>query len=308
MNLFIIGNGFDLAHDLPTKYSDFREFLKSSYPYFLDDFEEKYYLSVDIKNDLWANLEYNLANIQDDVLIEDMYQDTDLGLESGNIGIQDTLIYHFESQFEYIEKLTTYLEEWIKEVNQTLTNKNIQTSLINTKNNDIFINFNYTTTLEDIYKIEESNILHIHGTVNEGDLVLGHSNFEKIQEYYEKYEEASNQFDEQMSPIYLIITNYLRTTYKDVQNYIYLLDTFNYDSVENIYIIGHSLGDVDLPYFMKIINRVKEDVLWTISYRDKDSLTLLKNKLLKLGVKNQQINTIQSSDFFDVKVGEQLSK
>ncbi len=28
MNILLIGNGFDLAHHLPTKYSDFLEFVK----------------------------------------------------------------------------------------------------------------------------------------------------------------------------------------------------------------------------------------------------------------------------------------
>lgn len=31
--LFIIGNGFDLAHSLPTKYQDFRSVLLENYPY-----------------------------------------------------------------------------------------------------------------------------------------------------------------------------------------------------------------------------------------------------------------------------------
>ena len=28
MNILVIGNGFDLAHGLPTKYTDFLEFIK----------------------------------------------------------------------------------------------------------------------------------------------------------------------------------------------------------------------------------------------------------------------------------------
>ena len=28
MNLFIIGNGFDIAHGLKTRYTDFAEYLK----------------------------------------------------------------------------------------------------------------------------------------------------------------------------------------------------------------------------------------------------------------------------------------
>ena len=32
MNILIIGNGFDLAHELPTKYPDFLEFCKRVFP------------------------------------------------------------------------------------------------------------------------------------------------------------------------------------------------------------------------------------------------------------------------------------
>lgn len=28
MNIIVIGNGFDIAHHLPTKYTDFLEFVK----------------------------------------------------------------------------------------------------------------------------------------------------------------------------------------------------------------------------------------------------------------------------------------
>ena len=31
-NLFIIGNGFDLAHKLPTRYSDFKNYLTKKFP------------------------------------------------------------------------------------------------------------------------------------------------------------------------------------------------------------------------------------------------------------------------------------
>lgn len=32
MNILVIGNGFDLAHDLPTKYTQFLEFCKRVFP------------------------------------------------------------------------------------------------------------------------------------------------------------------------------------------------------------------------------------------------------------------------------------
>lgn len=30
--LFIIGNGFDISHGLPTRYCDFQTYLKKEYP------------------------------------------------------------------------------------------------------------------------------------------------------------------------------------------------------------------------------------------------------------------------------------
>ena len=38
MNILLIGNGFDLAHHLPTRYQDFLEFIKVSLLYnFIND-------------------------------------------------------------------------------------------------------------------------------------------------------------------------------------------------------------------------------------------------------------------------------
>lgn len=36
-NLFIIGNGFDLSHNLPTHYDNFREYLRTTYTYRFDE-------------------------------------------------------------------------------------------------------------------------------------------------------------------------------------------------------------------------------------------------------------------------------
>ena len=42
MKLFIIGNGFDIGHGLPTGYWDFRTFLDLVHTEFLKSFEEHY--------------------------------------------------------------------------------------------------------------------------------------------------------------------------------------------------------------------------------------------------------------------------
>ena len=88
MKLYIIGNGFDLAHRLPTQYWDFRTYLENLYPDFLNSFEQHYYIypkDADEykKNLLWNSFESNLANIDEDIIIDDAVR-MDLGLESGD--------------------------------------------------------------------------------------------------------------------------------------------------------------------------------------------------------------------------------
>ena len=42
--LFIVGNGFDIAHGIPSKYSDFRSFIINNYPEALKFRDEVVYL------------------------------------------------------------------------------------------------------------------------------------------------------------------------------------------------------------------------------------------------------------------------
>ena len=85
MKLFIIGNGFDKGHGLNTSYWDFRTYLKNMYPEFLYAFESHYYIypanyEEAQKNLLWNELEKNLANIDEDVIIDDALLSRDFGI------------------------------------------------------------------------------------------------------------------------------------------------------------------------------------------------------------------------------------
>lgn len=307
MNLFIIGNGFDLGHDLSTKYWDFRCFLEEYRGEFLKDFEDKYSLwGEELKTFLWNNFEYNLANLNEEIIVEEMYQSTDLGLESGNVGIEDTLDYYFEKDFKYIEKLTIYLKEWIEVVNKDLDNLNRRTSLIDENNQDTFINFNYTTTLEKVYNISEQNVLHIHGVINtDDDLVLGHSNLPQFDKFLEKREIAKNKADEQSAPIYNILADYCYKTYKNVEEYTYKLFSIDFELVSQITIVGHSLGEVDLPYFRVISERTKSDVEWQIYYYSEKEINSFKEKLVRIGIDEQKIIFTQSDSFYNQPILEQ---
>ena len=69
MNLYILGNGGDLMHNLPTRYSDFAEFCMRNHAKLYSDMEKCFpLLNLD---GLWANIEtalgHNAAEIDEAV-------------------------------------------------------------------------------------------------------------------------------------------------------------------------------------------------------------------------------------------------
>ena len=58
-NLYIIGNGFDKHHEVPSGYWDFHKWLKEKNPELVEQIDELYGYS----DDLWGNFEVELATL-----------------------------------------------------------------------------------------------------------------------------------------------------------------------------------------------------------------------------------------------------
>ena len=169
-NLYVLGNGFDLAHGLKTRYWDFRTFLDKNHSEFLTEFEkmydifplddtEPYYTEEaqrrweqNVDKELWSKFEYDIGNpdIQD---MLDFSQSVleELKSEGIDYGLDDTMNYYWKNQYGFINAFPKYLSEWVTEIDLSKT-KPIFNRLIN--NNDFFLNFNYTSTLQSIYELQ----------------------------------------------------------------------------------------------------------------------------------------------------------
>lgn len=274
VKLFIIGNGFDRGHRLPTSYWDFRTYLEVHYSQFLRSFEEHYdlYPASDdyVKQQiLWNALESNLANIDEDTIISQAVS-IKMGLESGDVGIEDTLFSYFSEEYDYINQLAKYLKQWARTVR--IRDIRPKTTHIKASNNNFYISFNYTAVLETTYKISSSNILHIHGSLRqyEDDPILGHGNIERIKKVKENREEAIRLFDEKWSSICKVIEDYYQSTYKEIDRYMYKLRRLSQMTFDEVVVIGHSLAGVDLPYFRIINTFVSNNARWKVFYYGKD--------------------------------------
>ncbi len=304
MKIFIIGNGFDKGHGLKTGYWDFRTYLENLYPDFLYAFEEHYYIyprmDEDVKKkQLWNELETNLANIDEDVIIEQAVN-IDMGLESGDVGIEDTLYEYFTDEYKYIQLLAKYLKQWAR----TIRIRDIErrTTLINEFEDAIYITFNYTAVLETVYKISEGKIIHIHGSLRgrDGVPILGHGNKARIERIREKLQTAEREFDEKEISICKVVEDYYVQTYKDINKYMYKLFGLSKKDVNEIIVIGHSLTGVDMPYFKNIDTFTHQKANWNVYYYSDREHQKMFDSLISCGIDKERIKMLQSDEFYDL--------
>lgn len=137
MNLLIIGNGFDLAHDLPTQYKDFLKFVNLTNAILDDDLDTiKNIENSDVNDDReikktkdfkeFINL---LKNEDKFKYINELYELScdNLWFEHFNICLNDKLIFFEENWIDFeseISKMVQFLEKLNKEKNSFILENN----------------------------------------------------------------------------------------------------------------------------------------------------------------------------------------
>ncbi|GKU24292.1 bacteriophage abortive infection AbiH family protein [Clostridium folliculivorans] len=318
MDLFVIGNGFDLAHGLKTSYGDFRDYLERENTYFLSKFEKMYGIGnpdwidkigediwkKDVKNMLWRDFEGNLPKIDESIISDG--EDIELGIQGedsrgrGDSVIGEVLDKHWKEEFEFIEKLGDIVSDWINQIELKISRK---AKLIDKENYDKFLTFNYTLLLEEVYKVSDSNILHIHGS-GDDNTIIGHGDEKAADEMRKEAEEAKDNFNQYGRSIYEAIASYYDNTLKKVKDYIESNRNFfeKLNNIKSIHIIGHSLGDVDMPYFQEIKNNVNKDTMWNIYYYCESDREVYKDKIMSLGVSEDKIKLSPTEYFFSGEI------
>lgn len=314
MRLFVIGNGFDKAHGLKTSYMDFREYLEEKDWEYLNSLESMYNLSSystkeALENYLWKDFEGNLSQFDADEIIENG-KSIELGLETGDdIGVEDTLNQYWEEQYGFIEKLNDFVKLWTEQIDIDTEKR---ANIIDNELDDLFLSFNYTLLLEKVYKVDRMNVVHIHGSIDEESFdispVIGHGNSDKINEMKKQANEAEEELDERKASICNAVANYYERTFKDVNYYMSIESRFfsRMKDVNEVFVVGHSFGEVDMPYFKKIKDSVRADAIWHIYYYDAGDDVRFKEKILEIGVSDNNIKIEHSGSFFNIYNGGEL--
>lgn len=282
--LFIVGNGFDLAHDLPTSFSNFKVFLESecmgqlSYmpATFTDpdgginpDRATTAGLLINLIDNAvygpdWEDFEEAMAQYDYFGFFDDC--DMNTAIESDNDNDMYHAIYNREDIASdlsmCIPEVKTFFTEWVETI-ELDTPPQIRFCKLFTSN-DLFLTFNYTETLEQIYNIPPAKICHIHG--KQGDeIIVGHG-------------EDINPYDEESWETFVIqdTLQYLHNQLKkDVVRCCNVnsdfFDSITQADISDIYSFGFSFSNVDRFYITTICDSVDtKNVVWHLSAYDEE--------------------------------------
>lgn len=321
-SLFIIGNGFDIAHGLNTRYSDFMRYLlqyetppQEIYPGWFytgdmsQDDQERHALYEKItkyipKDELWMYFEAALGNID----IEQIREDNSCymlgyGDENWSDSANHDYQYMINEELNFTKAITEWFRKWIASINTKVLPKQSIVRMIGV--DDIFLNFNYTDTLEQTYGIDEYRIKYIHGKANRGDpLILGHhdnSHFSRpvdtskmSDEKYENYLDHIQSIDIREMEANEYIERYFRRTYKDTEAIIRANSDFfeNLPGIQAVNILGHSLSYIDMDYFITVRNHVGNNCLWNISCYSPEDYRKVKIFVSYLNISDYKLITI----------------
>ena len=196
---------------------------------------------------------------------------------------------------EIMKSLTIDLKEafslWISDVDDSI---NIESSnkLLSINKNSKFLSFNYTTTLLS-YDVPFNKINFIHGGIisEKYEIIIGHGRDPKSIYSLNKNVDTDN-IDPRLYEVNIIIDEYFSENFKNTAEIINLNSDFFLElkDIEKIYVLGHSLANVDRLYFKEILKNTKKSVKWCISFYQQEDIDSLKNATELIGINKDKIS------------------
>ena len=346
--LFIIGNGFDIAHDLKTNYLYFKKFVyqqaygkdelleslqsENAIKLYLSGVDEEILLeeiddycilemqtSLDLYPDdvdlykllyllmgqitetekFWSDFEAKLADFNkvsiDTMDFLDSDGDLNRSLMANNANeLGETLAKYIDYSLNKLFKL--WIEETYSDWKDRILTKGEESysKLLNDsvlKNSDaLFINFNYTKTLEDLYRIPEKQVFHLHGVIDGGKFIFGHG-----------FDDELSDFNPLDVGAYLeeVVIKLKKPVDNVLSNYNELFERLS--SVKEIYFIGFGIRSeqrwVDSPYLKSIFKEAPNADILLDSYYRFGNIVQIKRTLKKLGAyKAYKLRLIDTRD------------
>ena len=252
--LYIIGNGFDLAHGIKSSYWNFREWLVLN-KYNLVGMMDIFFSN---QRDVWSSIEQALGEYDEGSILDYCRPDEEFDYEhslSSSARVEDSPMAIFRP---VLEEFRQAFRDWV-----------------NTDSR--YLSFNYTDTLETEYGIAQNKVTHIHGSrLNDEEYIIGHNNNRNPSSVWD---DDGLTFEQQAYENIIVWMNEFTKQYnRNIANHSSFFDSL-YD-IKQIIVIGHSMSKVDWPYFREIIKNIGKEIPWIVychSIDDRNNTNLFKS-------------------------------
>jgi len=298
--LYVIGNGFDLHHRIPSSYERFRQFVQREDPETYETAET--FLFSD--EALWADFENNLAYLDTDAIIDEAEQ------HLVSYGAEDWSDAYHHAYPEAIDEIVSALsgglhDLFVRWLGTLALPANTQPS-VNIDPSALFLTFNYTSTLQRLYGVPERHVLHIHGKLDgpASEIILGHGwQAPAARRPRPSNPDDPDDYDDRDTRVIdgeRHITDYFRRTFKPTTEILERNKALfaQLGQVDQVWVIGHSVSDVDMPYFEAVRRQVSPTARWTVSYYDADARAALQEQVNLLGLPPDRVQFRKIEQFW----------
>lgn len=274
-----------MFHRLNTSYADFHRYTLSQN---IDFGLCCQFFDFKVTEDgLWRDFESDLGTF-DAVQYFAFYNEVDVTRENFRLseiyGLEDELSNQSEDLVSGIQEA---FFEWIQQVDLTAERR-----ITHFSPDDFFLSFNYTPLLESLYSVDSSSICHIHGCIHEhSELIFGHGeDITPEPEFDENGEPTGSPFSDAQGNAHIPLARLKKQVDDIIGRHNEFLEKLS--DIDSIVVLGHSLGDVDLPYF-KTLHESHLGIDWQVSYYRDDEVSRIHEQLAKVGVSQEQMSLVK---------------
>lgn len=279
-NLYIIGNGFDRSHGLKSGYGDFGGWLVAHHP--VDALLLGEFLLNDKKEMLWCSFEEALGKFDMDEIKNNDLQNLFVITYIDDDGNKNVTVPSVADP-NIFERLGNHFSDWAKDINIELCSVSPKYVF---PDDSLFLTFNYTDTLESVYKIIEGRVRHLNGrAAKDSSVIIGHdrdinpfdayfgnqSNIRKENNGFQQLSEYADLRKDGNEQVEKAIVN----AFKEAIS-----------TIRDVTIIGHSYGKVDYSYFQTIISYLPNNVTWHLGYHTEEDNNRLNSFVDKFMLKD----------------------
>lgn len=243
--VLIVGNGFDLSLGMKTSYSDFiksPEFsnhlssnFKSSvmnihYDNIFDYLQNKYN-KLQVQNINWIDIEAELKEYAKNKKITIKEESV---IRENKPNISNSSIKNSFNDLKYA------LIEYLNRIKGVIPGNSFSTEVLDciaSESNNLIVSFNYTDIVKPMTVSRNADIVYMHKTLKDNDIIFGFNRFENLNDMGEGY-------------------NYMIKSHQTIDN-IPQLSNILLDA-DNVIVFGHSLGGTDFDYFKKYFKTIAE--------------------------------------------------